>query len=202
MGTPPPPTPPGWYPNPAGGGGQRYWDGTRWTEHQTSQPPAGFPPPPATADLPLWMRSRTVKRRKVWPWIVGGVVAFVVIVAAFSGGGDKGSRSSSTGSAPSTTSSFGRAQASTQAAPAPPTVAGIGQPVRDGKFEFVVTGVSTAKTVGDPSNQFMQATAQGVYVVVSMTVRNIGDQSQSFFAANQKLQDTAGREFSPRGYAC
>ena len=33
---PPPPAPqgppPGWYPNPEGGG-QRYWDGARWTEH-------------------------------------------------------------------------------------------------------------------------------------------------------------------------
>jgi hypothetical protein len=25
--------PPGWYADPAGGGGKRWWDGTRWTEH-------------------------------------------------------------------------------------------------------------------------------------------------------------------------
>ncbi len=28
------PTPPsGWYPDPSGAPGQRYWDGTAWTEH-------------------------------------------------------------------------------------------------------------------------------------------------------------------------
>lgn len=43
-----PSTPPGWYPD--GQGGQRWWDGTQWTEH--TQPPeggaAGTPPTPAT----------------------------------------------------------------------------------------------------------------------------------------------------------
>jgi uncharacterized protein YxjI len=38
-----PPPPPGWYPDPAGGPGTRWWDGTSWTEHV--QQPA--PPPPA-----------------------------------------------------------------------------------------------------------------------------------------------------------
>jgi Protein of unknown function (DUF2510)/zinc-ribbon family len=33
---PPPPPPAGWFPDPAGTGGQRYWDGTQWTEHTSS----------------------------------------------------------------------------------------------------------------------------------------------------------------------
>lgn len=36
-----PPTPPaGWYPDPAGGSSQRYWDGQRWTEHTTPTAPS------------------------------------------------------------------------------------------------------------------------------------------------------------------
>lgn len=44
-----PPTPAGWYPDPDGSGGQRYWDGNLWTEHRypAAPPPA---PPPAPAE--------------------------------------------------------------------------------------------------------------------------------------------------------
>jgi hypothetical protein len=38
-----PPTPAGWYSDPDGSGGQRYWDGSAWTEHRapaTSEPAA------------------------------------------------------------------------------------------------------------------------------------------------------------------
>ena len=35
-----PPTPAGWYPDPSGTGGQRWWDGQRWTDQL--QPPQGY----------------------------------------------------------------------------------------------------------------------------------------------------------------
>jgi len=44
-----PPTPAGWYPDPDGSGGQRYWDGSTWTEHRSpavaavEEPAAEFP---------------------------------------------------------------------------------------------------------------------------------------------------------------
>ncbi|HWJ08362.1 MAG TPA: DUF2510 domain-containing protein [Nocardioides sp.] len=44
-----PTTPPGWYPD--GQGGQRWWDGTQWTEH-TQPPEGGAPAAPAAPATP------------------------------------------------------------------------------------------------------------------------------------------------------
>jgi len=38
-------TPPGWYPDPEPGVGERWWDGSKWT-NQTRNGPAAVPPPP------------------------------------------------------------------------------------------------------------------------------------------------------------
>jgi hypothetical protein len=67
--------------------------------------------------------------------------------------------------------------------------AGIGQEVIDGKFAFIVTQVDTSRTFG-------QTRAQGVYVVVSMAVRNVGTEAQFFVMSAQKLKDNSGREYS------
>jgi hypothetical protein len=39
-----PRTPAGWYPDPDGSGGQRYWDGSGWTEHRSPGTPAQAEP--------------------------------------------------------------------------------------------------------------------------------------------------------------
>jgi len=65
----------------------------------------------------------------------------------------------------------------------------MGQAVQDGKFEFVVSSVyeSGEATLPQP---------RGTWMVAAMTIRNIGDQPQSFFIQNQKLIDTEGREYA------
>lgn len=61
---------------------------------------------------------------------------------------------------------------------------GIGDPARDGKFEFVVSGVECG--VDEVGNEFLNETAQGQFCLVTMSVTNIGDESQLFDAGSQK----------------
>lgn len=77
----------------------------------------------------------------------------------------------------------------------PAQTASMGMPARDGKFEFTVTSLKRAQTAGGPTNPYSQAKAQGEFIIVGLTVRNIGDQAQTYFANNQKLV-AAGKQYS------
>ncbi|MFB4317797.1 DUF4352 domain-containing protein [Actinomadura sp. 21ATH] len=73
------------------------------------------------------------------------------------------------------------------------TSGAIGTPVRDGRFEFTVTRTSTREQVGD---QYLSKQSQGQFVLVHVTVKNVGDQAQSFSGSDQKLFDSAGNQYS------
>ncbi|MFD0904391.1 DUF4352 domain-containing protein [Actinomadura sediminis] len=70
---------------------------------------------------------------------------------------------------------------------------GVGREYRDGKFAFTVTKVK--KGVARVGDEFAGSEAQGQYVLVHVTVENIGDEARMFDGTNQKLIDTRGREF-------
>lgn len=71
--------------------------------------------------------------------------------------------------------------------------AGIGDQVQDGAFAFTVTKVETGReALGDG---FLRSEAQGSYVLVHVTVTNVGTESAMFTSANQTLLDDRGREF-------
>lgn len=132
------------------------------------------------------MPAPAPKKRRKWPWVVGALVAIVVVGGLMSGGEEGASTANS-----DTTAAVGEVATAT---------ASIGTPVRDGKFEFVVTGIESGlASVGD--NPYFTETAQGAYTVVHLTVTNTSDKPQTFFQSNQEMFDDQGRKFTNDGMA-
>ena len=123
-----------------------------------------------------------------------GVAGLLVVVVASSAGGS----STDTPSAdPAPVSASQEQAAETDAVTA--DLAGIGDAVRDGKFEFVVTEVNDGvASVGD---EFLGSEAQGEYTLVTLTVENIGDEPQMFDDSNVTGLDSKGRELASDGEA-
>ncbi|ONM47018.1 serine/threonine-protein kinase [Nocardia donostiensis] len=68
---------------------------------------------------------------------------------------------------------------------------GLGDPVRDGKLEFVVTKVETGIAMVGVER------AEGAFTVIGMTVRNISAEPKTYLPLGQQLYDTAGRRYDP-----
>jgi hypothetical protein len=154
------------------------------------QPQGGYPPPGYPPQQPP-RRKSWPRRHKVLTALLAVVGLIIIIsVASAAGGGGGNSGSSSTGSTTTGTTSGGSGQQA-----APPAAAGphIGQAAADGKFSFTVTGVGHAHQVGD---QYLNATAQGRYVVLDVTVKNIGTEAQTLDDSAQYVYDSSGRKFS------
>lgn len=172
-----------------------------------AQPPQGYPvhgypAPGGQPGVPPAPRKSWFARHKILTGL--GVVVLLVIVGASLGGGGDDEPAEPAAVADAGGEATGPTDADVEAdtaptdegpaeepAPEPPAAPGIGTAVRDGKFEFTVTSVETGvPSVGD---QYLSQEAQGQYVLVHMTVTNIGDEAQMFTGGNQQLTDTEGR---------
>lgn len=116
---------------------------------------------------------------------IGAIVVIAVAVNLASGGQDT-----------STSGTASSSQAATEgsSAPAEESAPGIGDAVRDGKFEFTVQNVE--RGVASVGDQYTSQTPQGEYVLVTLNVANIGNEQQLFDTSSQKLLDGQGREYS------
>jgi hypothetical protein len=140
--------------------------------------------------------------------IVGGALALCCgggAIAAIAGGDDKPNASATAGQtdektaqAPKETGKAATKAPANQVTKDPVATRdagpGMGDPVRDGKFEFTVTKLDCSKSkVG---SEFLNETAQGKFCIISVTVKNIGKEAQTFDGSSQKAYDADGTEFS------
>lgn len=123
------------------------------------------------------------RRHKILTVILG-IIVLVVIVSASKGGSKT----------PTTTDSN---KSSSNSQTKTPTTAKIGEAARDGKFEFVVKSVKCGVPSVSDSSGYISKTAQGQYCLVDVSVKNIGDKSQTFLEDDQKLLNANNQEYSP-----
>lgn len=137
---------------------------------------------------------------KKW-WGIALIVLGVLFVlgAIFGGGGDTTATDepqaevTAEATEPATEETEPAAEESEEPVAEEEPAAGIGDPVRDGKFEFTVTDVESGQDkVGE--NEFLTQEAQGEFTLVTMKIENIGDEPQTFFSDNVTGTDAKGRE--------
>ncbi|XAS76601.1 DUF4352 domain-containing protein [Dermatophilaceae bacterium Sec6.4] len=166
-------------------------------------PPKGNWNPPSPPAPPAPKRNWFARHK-----ILTGIGALILIAAAASAAGGGGS-SAASGSPSSDTSistagpTSAKSAASTPKTSSSPTKKpteasarkpGIGAPVKDGNLQFVVTKVRTG--VSQVGDEYLNQKAQGQYVLISITVTNVGKKSETFSDSDQKVQDAQGRTFS------
>lgn len=123
------------------------------------------------------------KKHKIITVILALVVVGGIIGAAGGGSSTTSNQSSSGGN--SNTSEKTEEKA---------TTAKIGEPARDGKFEFTVTSIKCGeKSVGD---QYLNEKAQGEFCRLSLSIKNIGNEAQSLLSSDQKLLNAEGQQFA------
>ena len=78
-------------------------------------------------------------------------------------------------------------------------VAKIGDPARDGMFEFTVQKVKCG--VSKVGNDFLNEKAQGQFCLVTVKVANIGKEPRTFTDSNQKAFGADGAEYATNAVA-
>lgn len=117
--------------------------------------------------------------------IAGAILAVLVAIGAAVGGGDNDTTATAT-------SSPGKPGTSEKddAAPKQP---GLGDVVKDGKFAFKITKVE--KGLSQVGDGILASKAQGEFIMIHITVKNVGDEPQMFNDSDQKLIDNKDRQF-------
>ncbi|MEU0546729.1 DUF4352 domain-containing protein [Micromonospora sp. NPDC005979] len=111
------------------------------------------------------------------------------VVALGCGAGSTDNASDSSNDAGGTSNNAGGAKGDDK-----PKTAKVGEPARDGKFEFTVK--SSKCGVAKIGNDVLGAKAQGQYCLVTVNVKNIGKEAQMFDGSSQKAYAAAGTEYS------
>ncbi|MBF6467813.1 protein kinase [Nocardia beijingensis] len=157
------------------------------------QRPASPPVPHRRPGVPA-ARRRPRRRRSLLSKMIGALIVVFLAPFAFAAGCvallAAGTRTGDSGAhAPTSPPSAVAVEQPGPPGDDPAAVAPAGSPVRDGKFEFVVTEVDSGVSRIGLQN------AAGSFLIVTMAVRNISDETKWFLPMGQRVLDAQNTPF-------
>ena len=164
---------------------------------QPSYPQPEYPPPMPYGPPP----TPPKKSRSGTFFIVAGSIVAIVVIACFAGGIAlfSGGESTSSGDSGDDKSAAGNDDGEDKgnddpAAEGEPEAAAMGEEVTDGSFAFTVNEVEDG--VAEVGEEGIEERADGQYVIVDITVKNVGDEPAYFDETEHQLVDTQGKTYS------
>jgi len=126
--------------------------------------------------------------RGTWGCLILVIVIIAIAIAGVSG--NKGSRRGASGTSTGSAAGGGGSGEPSNA----PTVtsAKVGDQVTVGHFAYRVDQATFAKSVG---NEYVKETADGVFLIVSLSIKNTSNETRTLDGALFKMLDSGGREF-------
>jgi Domain of unknown function (DUF4352) len=143
------------------------------------------PPQPAEPAAPLDRRARLIR----W-YAIGVAVGIVLLVATVAWALLRDPSKTVDVSSPSTSGTATAPAGQAQGAPANLPAAAPSAPgeVVNVNLAFQVTGVDSAPTVTSPADDLLTKEATGKFVIVSLVVRNTGNETSYYMSNQQKLK--------------
>lgn len=178
----------------------------------STQPPAPQPGPGVTPPAPAAPPSAPEKPKKSifrrwWFWVIA-VVALIAIFAPKGGGDEAAEPAPASGEQQEGAPVEEPEEASAEEDPAEeepetPAMAPIGTPAQTGNLSITVAKVEPgiAQVGTEVGGTLLGEKAQGQFVLVHVSVENVGTEAESFADMNAKVYDAEGREFEANSAA-
>lgn len=116
-----------------------------------------------------------------------GIIVLLAIIGGAAGGGNKTNTNTSNDNGSGVTKSEDK----------PATTAKLNEAANDGKFQFTVKSVACGKAeVVSPETDALRQKAQGQYCLMTVAIKNIGNEQQYFSVSDQKLLNSAGQQYT------
>jgi len=135
--------------------------------------------------------SRPWFKKKRW-WVLAAVVVIVVIIAASTSGGDGPKKVADNGSSKSTSKAAGKDGAKGGADGTKAKPIKIGETVELAGTRYTVKKATTASSIGGDYG----TKADGKFVVVTLTIENMKDETKTFSESAARLVTRDGKEYA------